>query len=68
MTPERHQQIKEIFLAALDQPADRVAAFLEDHCKGDADLRHEVEVLTSHQAADLRIGVEELTDVRVGRA
>jgi serine/threonine protein kinase/cytochrome c-type biogenesis protein CcmH/NrfG len=52
MTPARFQTIEEIFLAALDQEADQVSAFLETACGGDAVLQREVEaLLTSDQRA-----------------
>src|SRR5918993_5221188 len=47
MTPERWQQVKEIFHAALDRaPAER-DSFLEEACAGDAEARDEVESLIS---------------------
>src|SRR5262245_28832175 len=45
MTPARFQTIEEIFLAALEQEPDKVSAFLDRTCKGDAVLRREVEAL-----------------------
>ena len=50
MTPERWQQVKEIFHAALDRaPAER-SVFLANACGGDEALRHEVEsLLASHE-------------------
>src|SRR5438093_1378716 len=50
MTPERWQQVKQIFQSALDQaPGDR-SAFLSSACSGDESLRKEVEsLLTSHE-------------------
>jgi len=45
MTPERWQQIKSIYQAALDHPPGERAAYLDAACAGDADLRGEVESL-----------------------
>ena len=45
MTPEQWERVKTVFAAALDEPADRRAAFLEPACGGDAGLRDEVESL-----------------------
>ena len=45
MTPERWQQVEEVLQAALDRvPAER-AAFLEQVCAGDAELRTEASSL-----------------------
>ncbi|HEY9233190.1 MAG TPA: protein kinase, partial [Blastocatellia bacterium] len=53
MTPERFQQVQDIFLAALDRDADERAAFLDQACADDRDLRHEVESLISlHESSD----------------
>jgi TolB-like protein/predicted Zn-dependent protease len=53
MTPARFQTIEEIFLAAVEQQPDRVSAFLDTACDGDAVLRREVEALL---ASDQRAG------------
>ena len=45
MTPERYRQIGEIFDAALEIGAEGRAAFLNQACSGDAELRSEVESL-----------------------
>ena len=45
MTPERWQQVKELFRSALEQKTEERAAFLERACAGDDGLRHEVESL-----------------------
>lgn len=48
MTPQRHEQIKKVFLAAsLLHESDR-PAFLDEACAGDADLRAEIESLLKH--------------------
>ncbi|HTS37880.1 MAG TPA: protein kinase [Candidatus Solibacter sp.] len=52
MTPERWQQIREIFDQALTVEAHERPPFLEKTCAGDADLRQEVESLlaSDHEA------------------
>ena len=45
MTPERWQQIKNIFQQALEQETGRCAEFLDHACGDDAELRREVESL-----------------------
>ncbi len=52
MPPAQLQTIKEIFQGAVDCEPDKVSAFLETACQGDAALRREVEsFLTAHQQA-----------------
>ena len=52
MTPERWQQITNIFEAALEQPTGEREAFVSERCNGDEELRREVEaMLNSHQQA-----------------
>jgi serine/threonine protein kinase len=52
MTPERHQQIGDIYLAALELDAHRRSVFLNQACGGDDALREEVEsLLASGQEA-----------------
>jgi tetratricopeptide (TPR) repeat protein len=47
------QRAKDIFIAALDQPADARAAFVSHACGTDADVRREVEsLLAFHDAED----------------
>src|SRR5438128_1013420 len=50
MTPEKLQQIKEVFAAALEHDASDRAAFLAQACADDAELRREVESLLSFEA------------------
>lgn len=47
MTPERFQQIKGIYRAALCQPEEARAPFISDACGGDEELYREVESLIS---------------------
>src|SRR5262245_45957494 len=50
MTPERWQQVNEIFHSALRYKTARRTAFLDQACDGDDDLRQEVEsLLRAHQ-------------------
>jgi len=50
MTPERWRKVKETFHAALDQPANQRASFLDAACLSDADLRSRVEGLLADDA------------------
>jgi eukaryotic-like serine/threonine-protein kinase len=45
VTPERWQQIEEIYHTALDREPSQRSAFLRDACQSDEELRHEVESL-----------------------
>ena len=45
MTPERFEEVERVCHAALDQPPAAREAFLDDACRGDADLRAEIESL-----------------------
>src|ERR1700686_4899620 len=47
MTPERFQQISEIYHAALEREPEQRTAFLQQSCGRDRDLRQEVESLLS---------------------
>ena len=51
MTPERWEQVGELYRAALESAPGERAAFLERTCEGDADLRREVESLLAAEAA-----------------
>src|SRR5215471_15653151 len=48
MQPERWQQIEQIFHAALQVEDRRRAAFLDQACRGDDDLRRRLESLLAH--------------------
>src|SRR6516164_11245144 len=53
MTPERLQQIQELYLAARDRgPATR-SAFLDESCGGDEELRREVESLLAQGSGEV---------------
>src|SRR5919106_4870838 len=50
MTPERWQQVKEIFNSALSYRPEERGLFLSEACSGDANLRREVEsLIASHE-------------------
>ena len=52
MTPERYQQVKELFQSALEREGSQRKRFLDEACAGDPSLREEVEsLLTSHEQA-----------------
>src|SRR3989442_8774204 len=52
MTPERLQQIEDLYHSALELDSAERAAFIDDSCNGDEELRHEVEsLLASHEQA-----------------
>ena len=52
MTPERWQLIDQLYHNALEREANQRAAFLNQACGRDAELRHEVEsLLASHEHA-----------------
>jgi non-specific serine/threonine protein kinase/serine/threonine-protein kinase len=46
---DRWQQLKDVFQAALDRPAEERGAFVDEACGGDAELRREVSSLLSAQ-------------------
>ena len=48
MSSTRHEQVKRLFLAAGELDVSKVAAFLDQACADDADLRQEVESLLAH--------------------
>ena len=53
MDSNRHQKIKEVFLAVVEQPRERWSSVLKEHTAGDDDLRHEVQLLL-----DFHVGVD----------
>ncbi|HMF55568.1 MAG TPA: protein kinase, partial [Pyrinomonadaceae bacterium] len=52
MTPERWQEVKDIFHAALEREAGQRSAFLSEACGEDSSLRQEVESLISSHEQD----------------
>jgi serine/threonine-protein kinase len=66
MSPERWQQITQVFQAALACPTDERAAYLADVCADDPALRREVEtMLAAHDEADSFIEAPALQDAAV---
>jgi serine/threonine protein kinase/Tol biopolymer transport system component/tetratricopeptide (TPR) repeat protein len=52
VTSDRWKEVKGVFAAALDRPVSERAAYLDEACAGDEELRREVEsLLASHQQA-----------------
>jgi hypothetical protein len=49
MTPERWQQVERLYQAALEREPSQRAAFLQQVCAGDEELRQEVESLLAYQ-------------------
>src|ERR1044072_4596520 len=50
MTPERWQQVKDIFNSAITYRADERSSFVSRACSGDDELRSEVEsLIASHE-------------------
>jgi serine/threonine protein kinase/Flp pilus assembly protein TadD len=52
MNPQRWQQISHLYQAALERDANRRASFLNEACRGDEDLRREVESLLAQVPAE----------------
>ena len=52
MTPERWQQVNELFQSAAERTPEERTTFLQTACQGDEDLRREVEsLIASHESA-----------------
>ena len=65
MTPQRFQQIRNVFEAAVEREAGARSDFLEEACRGDEDLRAEVSrLLAAHERP---AGVLELPVANVAR-
>ena len=56
MTAERHQRVKQLFLAACDLDEQQAAALLDQQCTDDPELRKEVESLLEHHLSETIIG------------
>jgi serine/threonine-protein kinase len=53
MTPERGQQLKNLLAAAIRLPAGERPAFLDHACRGDMNLRRELEsLIAAHESAE----------------
>src|SRR5262245_23220372 len=76
MTPDRYQQVGQLYRAALEVESDQRAAFLAHACSGDEALRQEVESLLGYQERSggiidqplLEVAFCSMTDVTTGRA
>ena len=55
MTPERDEQIMQVFLAAIELEGDRRRAYLDEACGADEALRAEVVSLLKYHAPDTLI-------------
>jgi serine/threonine protein kinase len=64
MSPERYQQVKQLFQSALELEPEKRAAFLAEACARDDDLRAEVEsLLASHEGAENFIEMPALAEM-----
>jgi hypothetical protein len=52
VTPEYWQKVEKVLEAARDLEASQRAAFLDQACAGDDEMRREVDSLLIHQQAD----------------
>ena len=55
MKPERWQRIDEIFGVALQHKPDERKAFLDEACRGDEELRQEVESLLAAEESSRQV-------------
>ena len=67
MKPERHAQIKKVFLAACERARDELEEFLVDTCGKDEDLRRQVEVLLAQHRPDESSGESHETAATLSR-
>jgi len=56
MTSERHEKVKKLFLAACALDGEQAAAFLDQACGDDEELRAEVESLLAHHLSETIVG------------
>jgi serine/threonine-protein kinase len=76
MTPERYEQVVDLYRAAAELDPQSRAAFLDKACAGDAELRAEVESLLAYQSSArgflqtpaLEMMADEITSDQVGLA
>ena len=52
MTDERRRQIESLYRAAANLDARQRAAFLAEACRGEAELRREIETLLADKSAE----------------
>jgi serine/threonine-protein kinase len=62
MTPERHQRIKRLFLAAVELAPSEVDAFLQSACGDDGELRTEIESLLENHRVETLLGAANAAD------
>jgi hypothetical protein len=62
MTPQRHQHIKRLFLAAVELAPSEVQPFLDQACGHDGDLRSEVQSLIDHHRTQTLLNAETSAD------
>ncbi len=79
MTPERWQQVEDVLQAALDRPVQERAAYLDEACGDDEELKDEAaQLLTAHDEAgdfieqpaivtDARVLIGNASGVNIGR-
>ena len=58
MDAQRWGQVQSLFIAALDRPGDGQAAFLDEACAGEPELRQEVEALLRGHSEDRALAIE----------
>jgi hypothetical protein len=66
MTPERDQQIMDIFLAAIELSDQRRARYLEKVCGGDQDLHREIDSLLQHHIVETPVATRDNETLAVG--
>lgn len=66
MTPERWQQVDEIFQAAIELDLAERVSFLETSCAGDEELRREVESLITSDEQGLSVAESPAYEVAAG--
>ena len=60
MTPERLQQIEDLYHSALDRDSAERMAFINDSCNGDEELRHAGAIRVYEDPADLLDHLDEV--------
>jgi serine/threonine protein kinase len=66
MSPERYEQVRELFIEVCELDASARSAMLDDRCAGDADLRREVEALLAAERDQDRDQDDPLRESRLG--
>jgi eukaryotic-like serine/threonine-protein kinase len=67
ITPERLRQIEDLYHSAREREASQRSGFLSDACRGDEELRREVESLLVHDASDSGDALEHLAWPSAGK-